>query len=199
MGQQVFSVNAVGFVNKAVPPGFSILVNPLDTGGENPISVVLPTVTEESRVFKFNAGTGSFAVNIFRTSAFGGWQDPTMTLKPGEGFFFDNADTNPNSTITFTGEVTQGSELTVPLSVGFSLVGSIVPQSGQLDTVLGLDPQEEDRFFLFDGTTYSVFIWRNSGWLGGNAPAPGIAEGFFVDSNNGTTTWTRSFSVNSGS
>jgi len=58
---QVYSVNGVGYVNRALPPGFSIVANPLnrDLGlpTENKLNALFPGATLGSQIYRFT-GTG---------------------------------------------------------------------------------------------------------------------------------------------
>ena len=99
-------------------------------------------------------------------------------------------------TNTFVGNVKQGT-LTTPLSAGFTLVGSQVPQSGLVTTDLGLPVGNAESVFKFDTTTQSYvggsFLFGS--WSGGVEPTIGVGEGFFVKK-NAAASWTRTFSVN---
>jgi hypothetical protein len=201
---QVYSVNAVGYVNKTIPkstaPGalvtYAILANPLN-GTNNNISTILPVVPDGTSVFKFSNGTFENPETYFA-----GWDPGTATLNPGEGFFIvlDNA-TAPNpTTVTFVGEVPQGT-LVNPIANGYSLRSSIVPQSGQLQSTLGLVPAPDSSVFTFDVTRqlyndpFSYFGPTPADWDPAE-PVIGVAEGFFILNPAASFNWTRQFSVN---
>jgi hypothetical protein len=139
--QQVFSVNAVGFVNVVVPPGFSMVANPLNAA-TNTVPALFAGVPDGTTVYKFD-GT-SFLVN---TLDLGEWGIPAQTLVPGEGAFIRNPGTAP-FTVTFVGEVMQGS-LSNPLPAGFSIKSSQVPQSAAVATVLGFPAADGDTIYQF--------------------------------------------------
>jgi hypothetical protein len=143
-------------------------------------------------VFKFDSAAGTY---VGATFLFGSWNNPTMALVPGEGFFFKNPGTT-TITNTFVGNVKQGT-LTTPLSAGFSLVSSQVPQSGLVTTDLGLPIGNAESVFKFDSATQSYtggsFLFGS--WSGGVEPSIGVGEGFFVKKNS-SASWTRTFSVN---
>jgi len=191
MGQSVFSVNAVGYVNVVLQPGFSIINNPLDTGS-NTVANILGTPPEGTTVYRF-AG-GSFTINSF---TFGSWSTPGDIINPGEGFFIFNPQSGATGsfTNTFVGTVMQGS-LSTPIPAGFSIKGSQVPQAGQLDTILGYPAAEGDIIYQFNPTNqqYGSSAFGFGAW----SPAPpvvNVAEGFWV-SKTAPTNWTRTFSVN---
>ena len=59
---QVYSVNAVGYVNKSIPAGFSIVANPLNNG-ENMVADVFGANPGALTVYRF--GDAGFAINSY--------------------------------------------------------------------------------------------------------------------------------------
>jgi len=115
----VYSVNVVGYAKLNLPSGFSMICNPLNTTN-NTIGALIPTFPLGGNLYKFN-GTG-FTIATYLPS---GWDQPNLTLAPGEGcFVFPGTAT----TLIFSGEVLQGA-LTNAIPVGFSTQASKVPQS----------------------------------------------------------------------
>ncbi len=191
LAQTVYSVNAVGFVNVTLPPGFSLVANPLE-GATNTVVALFPnTLPNNSQVFKFNPVSGSFASSTF---FFGTWSDPAMTLVPGEGFFFRNP-SGTAITNTFVGNVKQGT-LATPLSAGFNLVSSQVPQAGLVTTDLGAPVGNNETVYQFNNLSgsYASSTLFFGTWSGGE-PTIGVGEGFFLKK-NGSASWSRTFSVN---
>jgi hypothetical protein len=114
---------------------------------------------------------------------------------------------NPNSTnetLTFVGEVVQGS-LTNQLPTGYSIRSSIVPQPGKLNSALGMPIGLNDSVFLFDPTnrTYVDFTFQNvrgnNIWTGPAGtdvePEVAVGEAFFLFKVSGTE-WVRNFAIN---
>jgi len=189
LNAQVYSVNAVGYVNVTVPAGqLACLCVPLDPGAANTVADLLPGLPDGSVVYKFDPASG-FDINSL---TFGMWSDPSMTLVPGEGFFLLNGGTE-DVTITFVGEVPQGT-LTIDLPAGFSLVGSKVPQAGAVSTDLGLPVEDGDTVYTFDPATGYVISSFTFGMWPGGEPEVDVAEGFWVSKVN-PATWTREFSI----
>jgi hypothetical protein len=186
---QVYSVNAVGYINVTVPANsFALIANQLNTGG-NKVTEVLPTVAEGTIVFKYSAGAG-FTPNGFE---FGEWANPNQVLAPGEGFFLRN-NSAAEMKVTLVGEVPQGT-LTTPLVNGLNLVSSQVPQAGKLVADLGFPAVEGDVIFQWAGTSYKPANGFEFGEWSGGEPTVAVAEGFFVQK-NGAGNWSRTFSVN---
>jgi hypothetical protein len=202
---QVYSVNAVGYVNVPVLPGFNLIANQLNRTGGNTLNSLFSGATTESQVFKYLAN-GSYTADIFDGT---GWLDaetgdPSVrTLNPGEGAFFYLAGSTPQ-TITLVGEVPQGN-VGISLTPGFSLVSSKVPQSVPIDTI-GVPDVVEALFLTYNATTQSYnisLINDGTDWLqsetGVVTPAtPKVAEGFFFYNPSQSTpiAWVRTFSVN---
>jgi len=186
--QQVFSVNAVGFVNVVVPPKFSMIANPL-TAPLNTIPALFAGVPEGTTIYKFDGTT--FSVNALDL---GEWGNPAQTLVPGEGAFILNPGTAP-FTVTFVGEVMQGA-LSNPLPANFSIKSSQVPQTGALDTVLGFPAVDGDTVYQFNSATQAYVVHAlDLGEWGGGVPTPAVGESFFVKK-TAAGNWTRTFSVN---
>lgn len=177
---QVQSVNAVGYVNKAVGQGLSMIANPLSNGG-NSIAEVIPAAPLGATVFKFAGGT-------YESSTFLGVWSPDLTLGVGEGFFFDSPEA---TTITFVGEVLQGADTNKNVPVGLSMQGSLVPVAGTM-TEHGFPAAVGDTVFDWNGTGYDA-----SNFLGVWAPSEpslGVADAVFVDKVEAGA-WDRNFTI----
>jgi hypothetical protein len=192
---QVYSVNAVGYVNvttpiSANPSTFLLAGNPLN-GTNNALTTILPTAPEGTRIYLFRAGT--FEIKEY---SFGAW-DADTTINPGEGFFVEFPTGTPSpATLTFVGEVPQGT-LVNTLPPGFSLRSSIVPQAGAITAVLGLTATEGDRVYQFDRATQSYDISEFSFGAWDAEPNVQVAEGFWYENVSGAPiTWSRTFNVN---
>lgn len=185
---QVYSVNAVGYINVTVAAGkLALISNQLNTGG-NKVSEVLPTTAEGTIVYKYTQAAG-FGINSY---SFGAWDNPAQVIAPGEGFFVANNGTTP-LTLTFVGEVPQGA-LSTPLLAGLNLVASQVPQAGKLVADLLYTPTEGDIIYQWDGAAYKQNSYNFGAWDNGD-PAIAVAEGFFL-SRSAAGSWARTFSVN---
>jgi hypothetical protein len=184
---QVYSVNAVGYINVDLCQGFQIIANQLDAGaGNNTVGKLLTTVPEGSVVYKYV--NNAYTINTFEG---GVWERNDETLAPGEAAFVFVPSA---AKVTFVGEVPQGT-LTVPLVAGFQLVSSKVPQSGALDATLGYPAAEGDVVYFFDCATQGYKIHTYEGGAFDNVPVPAVGQGFFA-LKAAPATWTRTFSVN---
>jgi hypothetical protein len=182
----VYSVNAVGYVNKTLVDGFTMISNPLNTGG-NLLSEVIPSAEIGTTVFVFDAAAANFVSSTF----LGVWS-ADLEMPPGVGAFVN---LTGEQTITFVGEVPQGS-LSVDLPSGLSLIGSPVPQAGLLDADLGLVPDIGDTVFAWDSAAQDYVSSTFLGvWSDEAAATIDVAEGIFFSSSTDKS-WDREFSVN---
>jgi hypothetical protein len=195
---QVFSVNAVGYVNKTIPANsFAMIANPLQAA-TNTINALFAGVPEGFSVYVYQPGTG-YSIGAFDALE-GGFTPPAVgnyELLPGGGVFVKNPTAQPVS-ITFVGEVLQGTPLTTPLVAGLQIVSSKVPQAGT-PAVLGLTAAPGDAIYLYDVATQKYTI---SGYddleEGGFSPIPRaleVGEAFFLKK-GAAGTWSRNFTVN---
>jgi hypothetical protein len=197
---QVYSVNAVGYINVTVPAnGLALVANQLNTGEGatmNRIPDVFTAPRDGMIVYKYTSGSG-FSINSATDVGDGfEWDNPNQTLSPGEGAFVQNPENTP-MTITFVGEVPQGN-LSTPIAVGLNLVSSQVPQAGELTPAgLGFPAADGDLVYKYDEGTQAyepVYEFLVDAW-DGRVPSVEVGEAFFVNK-AAATTWTREFSVN---
>ena len=188
MAQQVFSVNAVGFVNVSIPKGLSMVANPLKAAS-NTVKDLFAGVPDGTTIYKYD-GT-QFSIN---TLDFGDWGTPDQLLTPGEGAFVSA----PSPiTVTFVGEVMQGS-LSNPIDGPnkLSIKSSQVPQAGKLVADLGFPAVDGDTVYQYNNAAggYDIHGLDFGEW-GGGEPVIALGEAFFVRKAD-KSDWKRTFSVN---
>jgi len=199
MAQSVFSVNAVGYVNTVVSPGFNLISNPL-TATDNSIATLFKGVPADTAVYKYTSTGFKIAQYDGDLQAFAPPDAAALTVVPGEGVFVKNPTTTA-FTITFVGEVSQNNgttHLSHAVPKGLSIQSSEVPQTGTASD-LGLVGSADDTIYQFDSTNQNYKIYSFDGDLLAWSPALvplKVGEAFFFKSVNGGT-WTRDFSVNS--
>jgi hypothetical protein len=208
----VFSVNAVGFVNKTVMDGFNLISNPLIAENNTYNGLFGTSLPTGTQIFKFDANAGFVSAQYFDLGGGTALWVPSgaenTTVVPGQGFFINVPAGTGSHTITFVGNVPQGT-LATPLEQGFQLVSSQVPQAGEIVADLGLPIGNQDQIFKFVRGSGFVSIqffdlgggqslWINSEFAGGNiAPSVDVGEAFFLNRQTAAAgTWTRSFDVN---
>jgi hypothetical protein len=139
---QVYSVNAVGYVNITVPSDgkYALISNPLN-GTNNQWNTVLPLPDDALGTVAYRwiptAGTvGGLSDAITFLGSAVGWLDSSggepAPLNPGEAIYIQalSGAGNPTLTITFVGDVPQGN-LSAPLSGSgrYTPAASPVPQT----------------------------------------------------------------------
>jgi hypothetical protein len=194
---EVFSANTVGFVNKTIPAGFSMVANPV-VAADNSIQTLFTDLPSFSRVYKFDPVAGTYSIFTKLPTAWVGDAAGT-TLMPGEGVFVYN--NGAELTITFTGEVAQGAASNITIGQGFSIISSVVAQGGLLKTDLGFPAANFDRVYKFNNgdSSYSIstYLSGTGTWIGGE-PTVDVGEAFFVNK-QAETAWDRNFDPNAGS
>jgi len=187
---QVYSVNVVGYINKALPSGFYMVANQLDNKTGNKAVELIPTPPNNTFIFKFNPSNGGYDTIDYVDGAWEG-DDVNMTLNPGEGAFISSPATH---NVTFVGEVVKP-DTSIP--AGFSIRSSVLPQSLPLDQ-LEFPASNNDFVFQFNPANggYIVNDYIDGAWEGdngGTAPTPAIGESFFISHQGAATTWHRTF------
>jgi len=199
---QVYSVNAVGYVNLTIVPGYNLIANPLN-GTNNLLSTIIPTAPDGTSAFGWNNASQQFgAADTFLAGAWldGSFNPSTTVFNPGQAFFIQN-NSGAAATITFVGDVPQGG-VTNNIGANYGFYSSIVPQSATLSAlsfpgVDGMSYQGWDLVTQQYGQSYSYLagVWYDGGF---NAvePVPKVGEGFLILNPGAAVAWGRTFSVN---
>ncbi len=193
---QVYSVNAVGYVNKKVPAnGFALISNPLIATDNKIATLFGGQVPQDTQIFVYDTAAKTFKFTAYDTTF--GW-DPAdvanLELKPGGGVFVKN--NSPNEiTVTFVGEVPQGA-LSTPLVAGLQIVSSQVPQAGTAEQ-LGYVAAQDDKIYQWNYTTKGYDFFQYDATFGWDPALKSldVGDAFFL-SRAAAGTWTRNFSVN---
>jgi hypothetical protein len=200
---QVYSVNAVGYVNTTLLPGFNLVSNPLDNTTGNTIQNLFGTGFQGGTppgtiVYHFDPVTDAFVSAVYDPFdlVFTPAAAANTVIDPGNGVFLFLPG-NANATCTFVGEVPQGARSNTPIPQGFSIKASAVPQAGPV-TTLQFPGAPGDILYKWNATTdaYQTFtfdpfdnVWTPS------VPNIEVGEAFFI-LKAAASTWTRDFDVN---
>jgi len=201
---QVYSVNAVGYVNVNLDPGFNMVSNPL-TAADNTVGNlfknITPAIPGGFKVFVFNTTTGAFNTvswndldSVFEPA---GPTGAGAVINPGNGVFVYVPPGSAQLKATFVGEVPQGT-LSNPLPRGFSIKANQVPQSGPPSS-FGLPGEGGDKVFRFNKATkaYNSFTFNDLDNVWEPVlPTIDVGEAFFMYRAQSAGTWNRTFSVN---
>src|ERR1051325_5045690 len=172
---ETYSANIIGYITVNLPPGFSMIANPL-LSEDSSVAGLFKGMPSGAEVSRFDSRGYHLTTNICSR---GKWTNPGERLLPGEGALVYNPTTDYIA-LSFAGEVRQG-RLSVPVVAGFSIRSCPIPQPGRLDTELDFPIDEGDVIHLFDRDRqkYVLYPYRDSGWSG-DAPLVGVGESFWV-------------------
>lgn len=187
---QVYSVNAVGYVNLSLPAGFSMIANQF-TQTNYSLNALIPNPPPATQIYKFT-GTG-YSIYTFDDIDLVWLPNGNDTLDLGGGVFISLPSA---ATITFVGEVPQGT-LVTPTPTGFSIRSSQVPQAGSV-SALGFQGEAADQIYKLVSGAYQIFTFDDIDlvWLP-SEPALAVGESFFLSkAPGGSPNWTRTFTVN---
>jgi hypothetical protein len=158
---------------------------------------LLPVVPAGTFLYKFSGGYSSYVFDFDDNNVLVWQPDGNATLNPGEGCFFISPSA---TTLTFVGEVRQGS-LTNTLPANTKVLrSSIVPQAGLVTDTLGLPAEAGDFLytysggfssFVYDFDDNNVLVWQPS------HPFINVGQAFFYTKSAGGTSvnWVRNFTV----
>jgi hypothetical protein len=210
MAQNVYSLNVVGYINIPLVEGFQLIANQLDfdgTGTNNTTSNVMGTnLPVGSAVYTWSGSKytiSTFALPKGGTTA--AWS-PEYTLNPGQGAWLSiptGGLSGTSSNLTTVGQVDQGALVNNYLASGggYGLVGSIVPISGGLQTVLNYMPSVGDQVYQWSTSagkyTISTFAVPKGGTTGAWSPSEPviqISQGFWLNS-GAKSMWSNYFQV----
>jgi hypothetical protein len=127
--------------------GWNVIANHLSRGN-NSLAEVLPHVPSGSVVYQWNATNHAYRLSTFDPDN-GGWDDPTLTLSPGQGVFLQNPSPTP-FILTFVGETISPR---LPLSLPYStpaLVARQIPAPATYEEITGLPPAEGTKLYRYD-------------------------------------------------
>jgi len=196
---QVYSVNAVGYVNKTIPAnGFALVSNPL-MAADNTIDKLFVPVPAGTQVYYYDTAKKQYTVGTFDDLDNSYGEAGKLKVEPGQGVFVRNPTAQP-LTITFVGEVPQGT-LTVPMVAGLQIVSSKVPQAGTPEQLsfpnkLAQGLTAGDQVYKFQpDQKYLVATFDDLDDNWDKALTFDVGESWFVSLQK-PVTWTRQFSVN---
>jgi hypothetical protein len=209
----VYSLNAVGYINVTLSPGFNIVSVPLwatDPSGatDNTISNLLGLNTngqyKKWQIYNWDP-TSVPPTFVQESGGANGWANGgTNTINPGQAVWIENPSNGVSPTVTFVGTVPTGS-VTNPIYPGYNLIGSIVPASGDLLTnsitllTNTVTPTKKDQIY-----TYNSIVSNFVQYSAGGSPVawsvdpilPSVGTGFWYESQSAATNyWVENYSV----
>jgi hypothetical protein len=211
--QNVYSLNAVGYINVTLSPGFNIVACPLwatDGNGaiDNTITNLFGPNTngqyKKWQIYNWNP-TAVPPTFVQESGGANGWANGgTNTVNPGQAVWIQNP-SNITTTVTFVGTVPTGS-VTNPVFPGYNLISSIVPASGDMLTnsimllTNSLTPTKKDQIYTWNPLA-SNFVQYSAGgspvsWSV-DPVLPSVGAGFWYESQStATNSWVEDYTVN---
>jgi len=202
----VYSLNAVGYINVTVYPGFNIVSCPLLASPDNTLNTLLPNTTGQYRrwqVWTFNPiANPQYAEDIGVGAAWAG--GGAETISPGSAVWLYNP-SNTTYTVTFVGTVPTGPQSTTLYPTSFNLVSSAVPVSGDVVTnsiSTFSNGVKRDQVWTY-GTVagqYTEYLATGNNlktnWPSGDPILPTVGSGFFYYNAQATNNyWLENYSV----
>jgi len=209
MAQNVYSLNVVGYINIPLVEGFQLVANQLDfdgTGTNNTTPNILGTnLPVGSAVYTWNGSGYNIASFLKPKGGTAAWDHANYTLNPGQGAWLQipaGAFGGTTQNVVTVGTVDTGALVNpnLPAAGGYSLVSSMVPISGGLQTALGYTPAVGDAVYQWSipKSTYiiSSFLKPKGGTAAWSPSEPtiGISEGFWLQSQAGGI-WSNYFTI----
>jgi len=221
---QVYSLNAVGYINVLVPNGWSIITDPLYAVNQQTSQTIdqilgptflnggatTPDPYAGIAVISWDAAPGAqyYYSTLFVTQTPGfapAWSIPSVatgtSFNPGQALWIYNP--NAEFTLTFVGTVPQGTVTNI-LQPKWNLVGPIVPIVGPMDSSLGLVPTPGDALCSYFNNNVSQFFNTTdfatasnpTTWSLSAAPTLALGQGLFYYNNGpAATNWVTTFSI----
>jgi len=197
----VYSLNAVGYINVTLAPGFNIVSCPLIASPDNTLNTLFPDTNGAYAGFQYwgwNPGTAAYTEDVALPKRWG--NGGTETLNPGQAAWIDNT-YSTNVTVTFVGTVPSGTNsVTLPAS-SFQLVSSILPTSGDIITnslMNFTNGVAGDQVWAWSTGTqaYTEYVRLPTHWPA-DPIQTNVGGGFWYYNAQATNNfWTESFSVN---
>jgi hypothetical protein len=197
----VYSLNAVGYINVTVQPGFNMISCPLMASPDNTINTVLTNGTGQYKKWQFwgYSPAGGYKEEIGTATGWNG--GGTSLLAPGQAAWLFNPGSSP-SNVTFVGTVPSGSLTNTLAASSFNLVSSVLPTSGDLitNTLMNFTTgTKKDQVWMYTAGTgggYKETIATATGWSAGNPAQATVGGGFWYFNAQATNNnWIESFSV----
>jgi hypothetical protein len=200
----VYSLNAVGYINATIQPGYQIMTCPLICSPDNSIGTLFPnggggTPTSNQwtglSIYNWNTNLQTYdtqdlaSAKLANKSGYtNGWTSGgTNTLYPGQAMWISWSGGSPTN-VTFVGTVPQNGSpyMTNSIPAGAALIGSAIPMNGDLvtntnTTMTGFEAPG-DGVYLFEavGQTYDTedtYSGTKHGWNLGGSPDPTPTNG----------------------
>lgn len=200
----VYSLNAVGYINITAYPGFNMVSCPLLASPDNTLNTLLPATNGQYRrwqVYTFNpTATPQYTEDIGTATQWG--NGGAETIAPGTAVWLYNP-SNTVSTITFVGTVPTGPQTTTLYASSFNLVSTAVPASGDIVTnslMTFSNAVKKDQVYVYAASNYTEYIATGTNlktnWPSGDPILPFVGSGmFYYNAQSTNNYWLENYSV----
>jgi hypothetical protein len=164
----VVTSNAVGYVNTSIPPGFSLISNPLCAENSRVAALFGNTADLPDGFSIFFMENGKYLRTTFHPGSrqFEPQEVADRELRPGDGIWVYNPGAT-TLTVTFVGRLLHGA-VTNRASAGFSIVSCAIPRSATPDE-MSFPKTPGDIIYFFDSARQqfqiSIFDDIENTWL----------------------------------
>ena len=171
-----YSKNAIGYTRVTYPAGKSLIANPLSREDGNTLAKLFTGFPDGTTLAKLDEATGELTVNVFEGGA---WENPEMTLDPGEGAVLDLAGENA-VTVDYFGVALQG-DLASVIPAKAALRSALTPAEGGVATALGLPEVDGLEVQLLDNESgaYVTYTFADDAWQPAE-PSVALGQAFRV-------------------
>jgi hypothetical protein len=153
------------------------IANQLDNGN-NTLAEILTNVPDGTTLYKFDRcqqRVSDLVATFYGPDV--GWDNPSVTLAPGEGAFLMTPD---QVTLTITGRRRCTRQLPLPLVHGFQVVSDQLPEAGTFATIVGLPPLDGTTVYRLSGGSYQPYYYEDGVWYP-EAPMAQAGEAWWLD------------------
>ena len=171
-----YSKNAIGYTRVTYPVGKSLIANPLSREDGNTLAKLFTGFPDGTTLAKLDEATGELTVNVFEGGA---WENPEMTLDPGEGAVLDLAGENA-VTVDYFGVALQG-DLASVIPARAALRSALTPAEGGVASVLGLPEVDglEVQLLHNESGAYVTYTFSDEVWQP-SEPSVALGQAFRV-------------------
>jgi len=204
----VYSLNAVGYINVTVYPGYNIIACPLIASPDNTLNTLLPNTNGQYKKWQVYAYTPTNANPYVLDSGVGSsWNGGgNETINPGQAVWLFNP-SNATQTITFVGQVPTGPNTNTLYADSFNLISTAVPASGDIVTnsIMAFSKAvKKDQVYTYIPTNATPYILYSAtgnnlstNWPSGDPILPWVGAGFWYFNAQATNNyWVEDYTVN---
>jgi hypothetical protein len=206
--QNVYSLNAVGYINVTVYPGYNIIACPLIASPDNTINTLLNNSNGQYKKWQVYTYTPTnsnpYTLDSGVATSWNG--GGTETINPGQAIWLFNP-SNITTNVTFVGTVPTGPITNLLYSDSYNLISTAVPAAGDIVTnslMLFSNAVKKDQVYTYIPTNANPYtLYSATGnnlstnWPSGDPIIPWVGAGFWYYNAQATNNyWVEDYVVN---